>query len=219
MKQYWLIKKIAELFYKYHTINNILFHSMENNLFVKTLETTTVDNFIDSQKSFVYAVENWSKALITLLLKVPSYKERAVLIENLYDEHGSGNVENAHVITINKLVNNTSTKDHETYKFIEDFNIKLNEFIDKHTWLESVALLGSIEYEYQILSFHIHIFLKKHLEEDKIYHYNEHEVLDIKHAQDLLDILKNYTQAEYSTGLLYGKELINDLYTQLAFFL
>lgn len=127
-------------------------------------------NFITSQKGFINAVDNWSKILALLTAKVPSCNERIIIIKNLFDEHGKGDINNSHVNTFRyflKSLGNTKKLDiTSTYKSSESistFNNNLEEMIKNKNWLFCVASLGMIEFTYITVSNIIHNYASNYL--------------------------------------------------------
>jgi len=108
-----------------------------------------LESFVVSQECFVECVLFWTKALILLMNKVPlsQFGARFVLLENLYDEHGEGNLDKAHVYTYEKYcsvlrlrLNTDSEKesfdrkkwDTTTSKYAcSEFNQQLEKFIQE----------------------------------------------------------------------------------------
>ena len=207
------------------TLNNI-----DNNPYFKKLNTIKIENFLKSQECFISAVDNWSKVLGILLSKVPTFKERAIIIDNLYDEHGEGNIENSHVNTFIKfmkslgyekelLINNDSLS---SYEYVKLFNDKLLYKVNNKSWLFSVAMLGMIEYTYITISKYIHEYVSQFIISEDIHHYSLHEIVDVKHATELFELLNPYLDCNSEiiiSGLLTGYELMDQLYKDLSQFL
>ncbi len=59
-------------------------NKLDENKYFLNLDNTPLESFYNSQKDFIHAVDNWSKALCGLIMKLPSFKERALILENLY---------------------------------------------------------------------------------------------------------------------------------------
>jgi hypothetical protein len=206
-------------------INNILI----NQYFVKLREHNDSNNylqqFIKTQISFLDAVDNWSKALGNMIAKVPSYKERIILVKNLYDEHGNGNINNCHVNTFNRFIKSFNQHiDTSTIKIdsVKQFNSKINDMIENKSWIYSMAALGTIEYTYITISKEINNYAAKFMNQDKIEHYSMHEILDVQHATELFDAILPYFneyQFDILAGMDYGYNVFNQLYSDLSTFL
>lgn len=207
-------------------INNI----KSNKYLVKLQENPQLDNFLKSQDSFINAVDNWSKILAFLLTKLPSDKERAVIVNNLYDEHGSGNSDKSHVSTFKQFMKSLNyqeelllnNKDTFTYKFVKQFNEKMTHYININNWINNVAMLGMIEYVYITISTNIHNYVKQYIPSDQITHYSLHEIMDVKHSTELFELLIPYVDSHYNDiedGLELGYYIFDDLYNSLSSYL
>jgi hypothetical protein len=172
---------------------------IDNNPYFVTLnKIPDTKKFLLSQECFISAVDNWSKALGLLLFYAPSYKERLVLVKNLYDEHGNGDLKLSHVNTFKSLLRSLNYQ-HEiliynntlpSYSIVDKFNNSINAAIMEKTWVYSIAMLAMIEYTYITVSKNIHNYLSNFLPRDEINHYSLHETIDETHAQELFDILE-----------------------------
>jgi Iron-containing redox enzyme len=209
----------------------------ENEYFTKLKKKPILESFIKSQESFIDAVDNWSRALGLLLSRLPTDKERFVILQNLNDEHGNGDLNQSHVNTFRCLMNSlhqiSSKKDNSqelklynqnfsSYTIVNIFNIKLNHYIMTQSWIFSVALIGMIEYTYLTVSHNMHQYLKNYFPEELINHYSLHETTDLKHYQDLLHLILphwEFKKEEIINGFQEGYKIFNSLYQSLSPFL
>lgn len=204
-------------------------NKIDDNKYFKKLQEfdiifTHLPDFILTQKLFAKAVDHWSRVLGKLLDKVPSHEERLVIVRNLYDEHGNGNILNSHVETFNRYllsmeniyggnieidtVNNPATI----------FNKELDGMLENKSWIYSVAALGMIEYTYITVSKIINKYITNFITQDKIEHYSLHEILDVEHATELFSIINKFYDSnndEILAGIRYGYEIFNKLYNRL----
>lgn len=199
-------------------------NKISTNNFFKQLQNLPLQTFILSHHNFGRAVNAWSVILALLLSKVPSYKERRVILRNLLDE----NDENPHVETFEqfiKLLNNHSPVprlqsesceyDHVINTFIE--NMKM--IIENNDWIGSCAALGMIEYTYITVSKHIHDYASKFLTDSEIPHYSSHELIDIEHARDLFSIISPFLEkdpAKIMKGLNTGYTVLYEFYNSIS---
>src|SRR5437868_9022352 len=153
-------------------INKI--NQIQNNHFIKKLQTnnTTMENFLNIMVDFGYVVNEWSNLLSILIKYVPSVKERFILIKNLYDEHGNGNIMNAHVNTYDLFLKSISKNMNLN---IQSNFVHLNmykNFVDKlyvefennqNNWIKCVCILGMIEKMYVTISLAINDYLRKYI--------------------------------------------------------
>lgn len=210
-------------------------NKINENSYFKNLNSSTLKKnydlklFLDSQETFISAIDNWSKVLGLMLSKVPSDSQRSVIIENLNDEHGCGDLTKSHVntfrmllISLNydkeiKLYNTTSP----SYNSVRNFNVNLTNKINDSNWIFSIAILGMIEYVYVDVSKFIHNYLCNFLQSDKINHYSTHKILDVHHYTTLFELLVPHIKTNYDEiyfGMRYGYKLINELYLSLNYF-
>jgi|688.fasta_scaffold225571_1 hypothetical protein len=208
-----------------NNINNI----NENNYFKKLIKNPQLTFFLQSQECFIDAVDNWSKLLGLLITKVPTDRERLIIIENLYDEHGNGDLSKGHVNTFKlfllSLGYNNDIKLYDTglksYKYVNKFNESLLYSVNEN-WIFQCAMLGMIEFTYITVSTNIHNYVKNYIPANEINHYSLHEILDIKHATDLFSLITEYfesNKADIINGLETGYTFINNLYESLSEFL
>jgi hypothetical protein len=150
-------------------IKNI--NKIHQNLFIIKLKNLPdIDKFIDSYIYFGEAIDKWSIILSKLITRVPTYKERYPLINNLYDENGNGDINENHVLTFKKLmiklININNKKTYDEYQIscskneVKHFNSILENIISEKHWLYCFAVLGIIEYIYITISKHIHLYVK-----------------------------------------------------------
>lgn len=204
--------------------------NINNNRYITTLSNfnnVPIQNFLKSQECFISAVDHWSKVLGLLLTKLPSPKERLVIVQNLYDEHGQGNIEKSHVNTFISLLKSLNydkeiklyNEELESYSIIKKFNESLVNAINNESWTYSVAMLAMIEYVYIDISRNIHNYLKNFLKDSKINHYELHEIVDEGHYKDLLQLLDGVDAEDIDKGFEYGYELMDNMYHDLSYFL
>ena len=142
----------------YATINKIkVSKSLQDNLLFKNLNKISIDQFLQIQKEFIYAVNYWSKLLFILLSKIDDPKLRIVILDNINDEHGHGNIEESHVYTFYNFLQALGHK--ETLdinkkcrsKAVKLFYKSLEKYIKNLQYYDSALILGAIEYIYRHL--------------------------------------------------------------------
>ena len=190
----------------------------------------TKDDFIATQIQFYYAVENFSSVMANLCARIPSPKLRLEIIRNVWEEHGDGNPENSHVHSFNILLSrltgdeNFQIEKHLATSEVLHFNYVLSgACATSQTYLTGIAVLGMIEYMFSGIAGYIGkcIVGNKWLSETELIHYNLHEKLDVKHAQDFFDLLEKpwesseSAQIEIKQGLELGAFCFNQLYKNL----
>ncbi len=218
-----IIKQILSTCKKINKLDdNIYFHKLKKFELDENSKYRILNNegFVRSQEGFISAIDNWSKLLAQLLIKVPGAKERLVIVENLYDEHGEGDINESHTSTFQRfmkslgctrsLIVNDNPLEYKSSSPIRKFNKKLEEVFKNNDWIYCSAVLGMIEYTYIIASKNIHQYTSNYLKSNDISHYSLHEIIDIKHSTDIFSILKQYYGI---SDKLYGpsdNKLINE---------
>lgn len=201
----------------------------DNSYFIKLKNNVKLDKFLISQECFITAVSEWSNILILLLEKLHTVEERAIIIENLYDEYGSGNIEKSHVYTFTAFLKSLNynqeikihNKDLPSYKYVNEFINELKSHIRNNNQIFYIGMLAMIEYTYINVSANIHNYVSNFINSDEINHYSTHEIIDTKHSMDLFKLIAPYTNnhKDIQEGMMCGYEIIFNLYSQLSIFL
>jgi hypothetical protein len=203
-----------------------------NKYFITLTKNPYIDNFLISQECFISAVDHWSRLLGLLIFYVPTDKEILVIIKNLNDEHGEGDLNNSHTNTFKLLLKSLNydkeillyNEELKSYDYVSKFNNDLKNIIMTKNWIYSVAMLAMIEYTYITVSKNIHNYLLHFLPIDKINHYSSHEILDVTHATELFSLIIPYIKddelsSDIKEGIISGYNIMNELYSSLHQFL
>ena len=199
-----------------------------NIFFVNLRQSKCCSEFVHTHFGFLKAIEYWSKCLSQMLVKATTDRERLVFIENLYDEHGNGNLENSHTNTFIKLIMSLDSKSNlslenctksMSYKFaVNAFINKLQHAMDTENFQFCCGMLGIIEYIYMDASKEIHNYLLQYLPLDEINHYSLHEILDKKHLDDLFSLIDIDNMSDAKNGMLYGYNAMWKMYQSMSLF-
>lgn len=198
-------------------------NKINNNNYFKKLPNSSLESFLLSKESFLDAIYEWSKYLSVVLIKLLNVSDKIILIKNIYDEYGEGQLNKCHVETFKHFYKTfdreitLENKDYPSYesvhKFINSLYEKINEDIPF-----VCGMLGMIEYTYITVSANIRTFIKKHKKDFP--HYTIHEILDESHATDLFQIaLNNKDMDKTKEGMKYGYNIMFQLYEDLSIFL
>jgi hypothetical protein len=206
---------------------------INTNPYLTNMDSLTLEEFILSQEKFLGAVDNWSKVFGTMVTDAKTLDERFVFIHNLWDEHGNGDLTNSHVNTFKQFISELKkcvplldeNKNHDTKKLCEisvnKFNTNLNKKMNSgyEDWSHRIAILAMIEHTYIDVSKKINSFVSKYIPSEEIPHYSNHEVMDVSHSTELFKLLEIHFKTvpgyEIETGIEYGYELLNNLYSEL----
>lgn len=203
-----------------------------NNYFITLSKNPDINKFLISQECFISAVDHWSRLFGLLLFYVPTDKERLIIIKNLNDEHGHGDLNNSHTNTFKLLLKSLNYKNDillynenlQSYSYVDKFNNNLKKAVTTKNWVYSVAMLAMIEYTYIVVCKNIHNYLLNFLPVDEINHYSLHETLDVTHATELFSLLMPHIKNEelsdcIKEGIVNGYTVMNELYSSLSQFL
>ena len=186
--------------------------------------TMDKEKFKETQINFLDAVEFFSRPMFIISSKLDSYEDRCRIIENILDEHGNGEIGNAHGNTFRQyLVSLGATEkqinNRKPNKDVLEYNKTLIKCSTKKSTMRSIAMMGIIEERYSKISATIvrEILKKKWISKDRLYHYSLHEELDIEHAQGFYNIIKGAwkninSKEEIKKGLTLGNSMILNLY-------
>ena len=202
---------------------------LNNELYFKSLGNGTMsfDVFKKSQTNFYSAVCYFSRPLFVLCSRMNSYSERLKIIENIFDEHGNGEIDKAHGKTykqylINLGVKEQKIKENEFHISVKNFFSKVDDVVRNDDPQKAIAMYGIIEDRYTIISSIISKTLLKNnwLDESKLAHYLVHEEIDMYHSKLFYDLIEKrwYEQSSnihIKEGLNIGNKLILKLFNEL----
>lgn len=195
--------------------------------YFKALNKSGLESFFDSQKSFIHAVDNWSKMLGLMVCKCETDVQRLVFVKNLYDEHGDGDLSNSHIKTFERFMRLKN----EDYKFndiehlssVESFNINLFTPLNNESFDFLCGMLGMIEYTYINVSKCINQYISKNMNinPESVPHYSLHETLDFTHSKELFELIDNKGELSKDAikGINYGYKIFVELYDRLFIYL
>ena len=187
-------------------------------------ETMDKEQFKETQINFLDAVEFFSKPMFIISSKLDTYEDRCRIIENILDEHGNGEIGNAHGNTFRQYlvslgVTEKQIKNRRPNEAVLEFNKTLIKCSTKKSTMRSVAMMGIIEERYSKISAIVvrEILKKKWISKDRLYHYSLHAELDVEHAQGFYNIIKGgwkniNSKEEIKKGLTLGNSMILNLY-------
>tara|TARA_B100000424_G_C22901808_1_gene479610 strand:+ start:322 stop:972 length:651 start_codon:yes stop_codon:yes gene_type:complete len=211
-------------------ISNLIKSSPIHNqpFFISLLSgTMDKDSFKETQIAILNAVEFFSRPMFVISSKLNSYEDRYCIIKNILDEHGNGQIEKAHGNTFKQyLVSLGATEkqinNRKPDKAVLKFNNILLECSLNSSIMKSIAMMGIIEQRYSKISDTIvkEILKKRWISKDSLYHYSLHKELDVEHAQDFYNIIKDGwkdtdSKEEIKKGLFLGNSMILNLYNDI----
>jgi hypothetical protein len=148
------------------------------------------DDFIETQIQFFFAVVFFSRPIAVLAARLPRADMRLLLLENIGDEHGHGDLRFSHERTFIALMERLGispgyAESRAMWPEVRSFNTLLAGLCMLDDTSTGLAALGIIEDLFSEISGAIGraLVLRGWLPEDRVIHYAAHEVLDVEHAQ------------------------------------
>jgi pyrroloquinoline-quinone synthase len=173
--------------------------------------TTTREAFLQSQLPFRYAVESFSQSLAAVLARLPSLETRLALLRNIDEEHGYGDASLSHTATFQTYLLSLGASTLDLAQPASDtvlaFSQSALNFCLAQRPQAGASMLGMIEHLYVGISGDIArtIETRAWVQPGSQSHYLNHEVLDIEHAHDLLQIARSEPLSEETMqGLRLG---------------
>ena len=157
-----------------------------------------------------------------LAARLPNYEQRWLILNNVNEEHGFGNMKKTHGFSFLSLLSALSAAPPKIFPHpcVQIFNHTLHSICTQGPWTEAVACLGIIEDRFTEISQEIATAALAHgwLNTENLIHYKTHAALDIQHAQDFYNLIEPYWATEKESicnGLELGNYLFLELYRQL----
>jgi pyrroloquinoline-quinone synthase len=189
------------------------------------MRSASVDRsaFMRSQLPFRYAVESFSQSLAAVLARINTVEARMALVENINEEHGHGNPLRSHKATFRQYLQSLGATPSELESPKSVPVLAFNQSVLNYCLAQppecSAAMLGMIEYLYVNISASIanNLHDRDWVEAGQQSHYAVHEILDVTHACDLLQIAQpvwndSRSRLAINEGLLLGAHYFWTLY-------
>lgn len=214
------------------TIDNILKETnIEMNPYFQALRDGTfdADDFVETQIQFYFAVVFFNRPMAALAAKIPTSELRLEVIRNVWEEHGEGNPSLMHEKTFLAFLNRLAGIKPEAiatramWPEVRAFNTVLVGACVMDEYLIGAGVMGIIERMFSDIAAWIGEQVVSHgwIPAENLIHYNLHEDLDIKHADDFFDVLRPAWEADVENryyieqGLRLGAYVFNSLYEGL----
>lgn len=156
------------------------------------------EDFVETQIQFYYAVVFFSRPMAAVAAKIPSAKQRLEVLRNVWEEHGEGDSGGMHGETFKLFLERLAgitQDDIETrllWPELRAFNTALIGCTIMDDWEVGTACLGMIERMFADISAWIGqaIVERGWISSVQLVHYNVHEKLDVRHADDFFAVLE-----------------------------
>lgn len=203
-------------------LNNPYFVHLRDGTFAKS-------DFVETQIQFYSAVDFFSRPMAALVSKIPCPEQRLGILRNVWEEHGEGDREQFHKFTFLVFLQRLDGCTFEDVQArvlwpeLRIFNTTLDGVCNSDNYLIGVGAIGMIERIFSDISFFIgrSVVERGWMASSQLIHYDLHETLDIKHAEDFFSILRTSwnskpdSRSAIKQGLWLGATLFNGLYEGL----
>ncbi len=157
----------------------------------------TKDEFVETQILFYFAVVFFSRPMAALAAKIPTPELRLQVLRNVWEEHGEGDAARVHGHTFLSFLDRLASlgpdevERRALWPEVRLFNTALVGACVLDDYLVGAAMLGMIERMFQDISSWIGraAVARDWLAAERMVHYDLHEQIDVRHAQDFFEIL------------------------------
>ena len=187
------------------------------------------DDFVETQIQFYFVVTFFSRPMATVAARIPEPELRLEILRNVWEEHGEGDLEKAHGATFREFLERLAGVSAETlqgralWPEARLFDTALAGAAALDESIVGVGMLGMIERMFVDISGRLGrgVVARGWLSEDRMIHYDLHEVLDVKHSEDFFRVLRVRWDADPESryyidqGLRLGAAAFDGLYRGL----
>jgi len=183
--------------------------------------------FKRSQADFYSAVCYFSRPMFLLCSRMENYADRTIILENILDEHGNGDIKDSHGETYKNYLLNLGINKNDIYKefnhsAVSNFYSIVNQTVENDKIETAIAMYGIMEDRYSEISLCIASSLINNnwLKKDQLSHYTTHKKLDTYHAELFYKLVRNkWTEEIYresiKKGLQLGNKIVFDMFNNL----
>ncbi|MFP2925565.1 TenA family transcriptional regulator [Pyxidicoccus sp. 3LG] len=186
------------------------------------------EDFVETQLQFFGAVSHFSRPMALLASRLPRPDQRLPLVENVFDEHGRGDLGHGHEQTFLLLLQRLGADMNRvrrcaSWPEVRAFNAALTGVASFDTPLTGFAVFGIIEDLFSGISLELGrgIVSRGWLAASDVAHYPTHATLDEEHAEGFYRQLDGpygedaRTAEEIEQGIALGGHLFQRLYEDL----
>ncbi len=196
------------------------FSSLKDGVFPK-------ESFVRTQLDFYHAVIHFSRPMLALTSRLNSYPQRWIILKNILDEHGYGQLGQTHgssFLSFMKSLLEVEEIFHvsKPHPCVEVFNLCLNGVCTMEDWRMATAVLGIIEDRFAEISAWIGTSIVSNgwMKADELQHYSLHSDLDVQHSDEFYTMLIDEwndpaSRVQIERGLSVGNHAFLDLYRSL----
>lgn len=187
------------------------------------------DDFVETQMQFYFAVVFFGRPMAVLAAKIPNARLRVNVLRNVWEEHGEGHDGESHGSTFLCLLDRlggiaqADVDARVLWPEVRSFNTMLTGACVNDDYLVGVGVMGMIERMFSEISGWIGagIVARGWLSPEQLVHYNLHQELDVKHADDFFSVLQEPFARDQASrylieqGLRLGAFAFNRFYQDL----
>ena len=187
----------------------------------------SLEVFKKSQANFYSAVCYFSRPMFLLCSRIDNYEERLIILENIFDEHGNGKIQDSHGNTYKKYLLTLGVSENDINKTfnhsaVSNFYSIIDKTVESDNIETAIAMFGIIEDRYTEISSSISTSLINNnwLKKNQLSHYVIHKELDIYHAEQFYKLVRHkWTEGicrdNIIKGLKLGNTIIFDIFNNL----
>jgi pyrroloquinoline-quinone synthase len=188
----------------------------------------SLEAFRHSQEEFYFAVAFFSRPMAGLVARLPDYKSRVSILQNVVEEHGDFRPAAAHASTFGAFLQSLGSdvqrvRDSRPAPAVHAFNSALFSACVLDEIEIGIGCLGVIEYAFAELSARIgnSVVARGWVAREKLVHYALHAELDKRHADEFFALLDpKWDSPEkrelIERGLALGAHIFDRLYRELS---
>jgi pyrroloquinoline-quinone synthase len=173
-------------------------------------------DFVETQIQFLHAVVYFARPMAVLTSRLPRPEQRLIVLENVNDEHGGGNLTGSHERTFLTLLERLGVSDSEIDRRVQwpevrAFNMTLLGVCAHDDLPTALAMLGAIEDLFSGIAGRIGrgIVERGWMRQEQLTHYPAHEELELGHAEGFFRLSESLagTDARAAYQIEQGLEL------------
>lgn len=159
--------------------------------------TMPIGHLRASQEQFSFAVKYFSRAMSSLVLRIPSYHRRIDILHNVWEEHGEGEYRNSHDSSIRRFLESIGHQ-HTAYALepMWPCTRAFNNIVAAACLIDEIEVgvccMGNIELCFAWISNVIATAVVDQglVARDNVHHYALHEQIDPRHAEEFFLVVE-----------------------------
>ncbi|MEJ8544791.1 TenA family transcriptional regulator [Brevibacillus borstelensis] len=172
-----------------------------------------------------HVVHHFPRFLSAILTKMPDYRLRMPLVENLFEEHGRMNTAHVHLETYKQFLRGIGVSEEELAQSqpcigVIAYNRAVTDLCLHYPYPEGLAALGVIEEIVARVSPLVGAYASaEYGNKTDLAHFTDHETLDVTHANEIYEVVscvyagenKRLVEQGMQLGMYYHTRLYADI--------